>query len=191
MNLASIHLDKQKKILIVIICVFFIYIETSFILKAQTSGINNSNPKITRLKNDLANLNRDLANMRASRASEGKQNLKNQKTIIKPSKIISESQISGLLQDISIQANKLDIQIGQIRPSRETVNAKNVVGGNRFTPILISLDLTCDYHNLGKFINGLENSLVFLGVQELKISTQFSDYMKQKATLVLKTYVTK
>ncbi|MDD5097545.1 MAG: type 4a pilus biogenesis protein PilO [Candidatus Omnitrophica bacterium] len=188
MNLSSVQLDKQKKILIVIICAFIIYVDINFILKAQTSGINSLNPKITRLKNDLNNLNRDLNNMRASKST---QSLATKKAIIKSSKIISEGQISWLMQDISSQANKFDIQIGQIRPTREALNPKNAIGGGKFTPILINLVLTCDYHSLGKFINQLENSQVFLGVQELTISTQLPDYMKQKATLVLKTYVTK
>jgi Tfp pilus assembly protein PilO len=188
MNLNNIQLDKQKKILIVIFIILIVYVDMNYILKAQTAGINSLNPKINRLQNDLKNLNRDLANMRAA---AGKESLATQKATARSAKIISESQVSGLLQDISSQANKFDILIGQIRPSRETTNAKTVVAGDKFTPILINLDLTCDYHHLGKFINELENSLVFLSVQELKISNQLPDYMKQKVTLILKTYVAK
>lgn len=192
MNLSSVHLDKQKKILIVIFCALIIYVDIAFILKIQTAGINSLDPKITRLKNDFVSLNRGLDNMRALRVSKGKQSLATQKAIIKPSKILPEGQISGLLQDISSKANKFDIKIDQIRPSRETVSAKNAVAEDKlFMPILINLVLTCDYHNLGKFINELENSQVFLGVQELKISTQLPNYMKQKVALILKTYVTK
>jgi len=188
MNLNDIVLDKQKKILIVIFCALIIYVDTAFILKIQTGGINSLNPKIAKLKTDLNNLNRSLDNMRAAK---GKQGLAAVKTIIRSSKILSEDQVSGLLQDISIEANKFDIKVDQIRPSRETVNTKNANLGDKFVPILINLDLTCGYHNLGKFINGLENFLVFLSAQELKISTQLPDYMKQKVVLVLKTYVTK
>jgi len=186
-NLSSVQLDKQKKILIVIFSVLIIYVDTTFILKSQTAGIKSLNPKIARLKNDLLNLNRDLNNMRA----KGKQGLATEKVIARPLKIIPDNQVSGLLQDIASLANKFDIRIGQIRPIRETINAKNAIAGDKITPILINLDLTCDYHNLGKFINELENLQVFLSVQELRISTQLPDYMKQKVALVLKTYVTK
>jgi Tfp pilus assembly protein PilO len=188
MNLSSVKLDKQKKILIVIFFALIIYIDATFILKSQTSGIKSLDPKIVRLKKDLTNLNRSLDSMRATL---GKQGLTAQKVISRSSKILLEGQISGLLQDISSQANKFDIQIGQIRPSRETVNTKDITGGDKFTPILINLDLTGSYHNLGKFINELENFQVFLSVQELKISTQLPEYMKQKITLVLKTYAAK
>ena len=189
MNLNSVKLDKQKKILIVIFCVLIVYVDTTFILKSQSSGIKSLDPKITRLKNDLANLRQSLGSMRAT---QGKPGLTAKKAITKSSKILSEGQISGLLQDISSLANKFDIQLGQIRPSRQTINAKDALTGDKpFIPIIINLDLTCSYHNLGKFINELEGMQVFLSVQELVISAQLPDYMKQKVSLMLKTYVTK
>lgn len=187
MNLNNIQLDQQKKILIVIVCVFILYVEVAYILKGQSAGINSVVPKITRLKNDLNNLNRSLDAMRLAKS----QGASPTKPVTRASKILSEDQVSGLLRDISQQANKFDIQIGQIRPSRETVDAKNGLAGDRLIPILINLDLTCSYHNLGKFINELEGGQVFLSVQQLEIATQLPDYMKQKVKLVLKTYVTK
>jgi len=194
MNLANIQLDNQKKILILIFCVLIVYVDLSFILKAQMAGLKSFDPKMARIERDLLNLSRDLENMRVSKI---KQKVVSQKFPIKSSKIISEGQISGLIKDISNEANKFDIKISQIRPSREVKAAKpaatsaSVVVVDKFIPYLINLDLVCDYHNLGKFINALENSSVFMGVQELKISTQTPDYMKQKVNLVIKTYVTK
>lgn len=186
MNLANIQLDKQKKILIIIFCAFIIYADMNYILKAQIGGLKSLDPKITLLEKDLKNLNRDLENMRASK---GKPALETHKAVNRPVKIITESQISGLLQDISSAANKFDVKIIQVRPSRET--GKSVIPGDKLTPILINLDLICDYHNLGKFINNLENSPVFMGVAELKISARVPDYLKQKVSLVIRTYVSK
>ena len=188
MNLSSVKLDKQKKTLIVIVCAVIIYVDTTFILKTQMAGVNSLNPKIVSKKSDLVNLNRDLIKMRASK---GGQNEAAQKAAIKSSKLLLEGQLAGLLRDISSEANKFDIKISQIRPGREIQAAKSAVAGDKFTPILITLDLTGNYHNLGKFINSLENFPVFLNVQELKVSTRPSDYMKQKIILVLKTYVAK
>ena len=188
MNLANVQLDKQKKILIVIFCVLIIYVDTNYILKSQTAGIKSTDQKIAKLKTDLANLQRSLEDMRVAKSKQG---TSTKKAAVRSAKILSEGQVSGLLQDISSQANKFDIQIGQIRPVREAANAKNALAGDKFITILINLDLTCSYHNLGKFINELESMPVFLSVQELKISTQLPDYMKQNVGLILKTYVTK
>jgi len=186
MNLSQIQLDKQKKMLIVIFAVLIVYVDTSYILKAQMAGLKSLTPKITRLEKDLRNLNRDLGNMRTAKSNPV---LEASKAAKKPATIISESQVSGLMQDISNAANKFDVQIIQIRPLRET--GKSVIPGDKFTPILINLDLICDYHNLGKFINNLENSAVFMGVAELKISARVPDYLKQKVSLVIRTYASK
>jgi Tfp pilus assembly protein PilO len=186
MNLDNIQLDKQKQVLIIIFCVLIVYADLNYILKAQIAGLKKLDPKISRLEKDLKNLNRELENMRVAK---GKPALEARKAASRSSKIITESQISGLLQDISNEANKFDIRIIQIRPSRET--GKSAIAGDKFTPTLINLDLICDYHNLGKFINSLENSPVFMGVAELKISARMPDYLKQKVTLVIRTYVSK
>lgn len=188
MNLANIQLDKQKKILIVIFCILIVYVDMNYILKAQLAGLNSLNPKVARLQTDLKNLSRDIERMNLSK---GKPGLTAQKPAGSSSKIISEGEVSGLLQDISNAANKLGIRVIQIRPSRQIQVAKDAAIPGNLTPVLINLDLISDYHNLGRFISGLENSDVFMGVQEFKISTQLPDYLKQKVTLVIKTYVTK
>jgi len=189
MNFANIQLDNQKKILIVIFFILIAYVDLNFVLKAQLAGLKSLEPKITRIEKDLANLNRDLENMRTFKSKQG---ATSQKTKIKSFKILSESQIYGLLKDISSQANKLDVKILQILASREVKNTKPNTGmPDKFIPYLINLDLICDYHNLGKFINALENSQVFMEVQELKISTQLQDYIKQKINLAIRTYVAK
>jgi Tfp pilus assembly protein PilO len=186
-NLTNLQLNKQKKILIVIFFVLIAYADTRYVLKAQRAGLSSLDPKIARLNTDLVNLNRGLENMRSSKS---KPDFATRKRAAKSSTIPSESQISELLQEISTAANKFDIKISQIRPSRQTQKEKSA-GQDKLNSMLINLDLVSDYHSLGRFIQVLENSSVFMGVQELEISTQLPDYMKQKVTLVLKTYVTK
>jgi len=180
--------EKQKKILIVIVCVVILYVDLNYILKAQTQGLSGITPKITRLKNDLNNLNRDLNNMRALKS---KQPLVDQKAAVKSVTVISESQIIDLLQDISELANKSDVKIAQIRPSRESSGQKQPEGTDKYIPLFINLEITCDYHSFGRFINALENTQIFMAVQEFKVQAQPSDYLKQKITLVLRTYVNK
>lgn len=188
MNLTNIQLNKQKKILIVIFAILIAYVDTNYILKAQRIGLSSLDQKIARLNTDLANLNHGLENMRLSKSRPG---LAAQKKVIMPSRILSENQVSELLQEISTAANRFDIKIIQIRPSRQAQKEKTAIVQDKLTLMLINLDLVSDYHNLGRFIQALENSPVFMAVQEMEISTQLPDYMKQKVTLVLKTYVTK
>ncbi|MFA5004863.1 MAG: type 4a pilus biogenesis protein PilO [Candidatus Omnitrophota bacterium] len=188
MSISSAREEKQKKILIIIVCVVILYVDFSYILKAQTQGLNGITPKITRLKNDLNNLNRDLNNMRALKS---KQPLGEEKAAVKSATIIPESQIIDLLQNISELANKSDVKISQIRPSREAGGQKPLETIDKYIPLFINLEVICDYHSFGKFVNALENARIFMAVQEFKIQAQSPDYMRQKITLVLRTYVTK
>lgn len=188
MNLTNLALNKQKQIIIVVILVLLAYVDVSYILKAQRAGISRLDPKIVRLSADLANLKTGLENMRIAKVNPG---LSAQKKVMRSLRILAQSQVSELLQEISTSANKFDIKIAQLRPSRQVQKEKPALGQEKLIPMLINLDMICDYHSLGRFIQALENSAVFMGVQELEISTQLPDYMKQKVVLVLKTYVTK
>jgi hypothetical protein len=190
MNLANLQLTKQHKILIAIFFILIVYVDVSYILKAQLTGLNSLKPKISKLKIELANLNQGLENMRLAKGQSA--TALAQKKSLKSSRILSQSRVAELLQEISSLANKFNIQVVQLRPSRPAVKEKaSGAGKDKPGPLLINLELVADYHNLGRFIQALEDSDVFMGVSELEISTQLPDYMKQKVTLVLKTYVTK
>lgn len=187
MNLGDLKLDKQKKILIAIFLILIVYVDGSYILKAQTAGLKSLDPKIAKLKMDLASLNQGLENMRLNK---NKLSPGAPQKAISSSRILAENQLSQLLQEISNFANKLNIKISLIRPSHPA-KEKSALAQNKLNPVLINLDLVSDYHNLGKFLQALENSAIFMEVEELEITAQQADYLKQKITLVLKTYVTK
>ncbi|MBI4982998.1 MAG: type 4a pilus biogenesis protein PilO [Candidatus Omnitrophica bacterium] len=179
--------DNKKKILAVILCIIVLYLDFGVIMKAQLGGLKKIAPKIKKVKLDLSTLNKDLLRM---------QNIKNadpaaaRKEAQKVMRLIPEGQISFLLQGISENANKNFVAITRIKPAKE-LPAKGVVVPQNLTAYLISVDLSGDYHNLGKFINVLENGEVFLTVQNLRIQPDRQDLLKQKINLVLKTYVTK
>ena len=129
---------------------------------------------------------------------EAKRKLAEQKEIPKSKSkiIITEEQMPALLEAISGMANKRNIQIGQIRPIRETkkeVKGKKdkVVETKKFSILYIALDLSCEYHNLGLFISDLENTPEFIWVQDIKLNSDNDNYFKQRATVLLKTYVKK
>ena len=177
--LGKLELDKKKVGLIILICVIIIYVDFAFLIKLQLRNTTAVGAKIIKLKNDIEVLNKDLVTMQ--------QSSKKQEVAIKLKKIISEEQIPSLFQSISNIANRNNVKIMEIKPSK---GAKSSVSGG-FTPMLVTLDLSCGYHGLGKFINDLENAEVFIEVENLKILPQSQDYFKHGVNLVLKTYVGK
>ncbi|MCX5700834.1 MAG: type 4a pilus biogenesis protein PilO [Candidatus Omnitrophica bacterium] len=188
--LNTLELDNKKLILIFLISAAVFYFDFSLILKAQIASLSKSSAEVARRSSELTSLERDLKNMQDLKTKKA---LPEVTSLSKAKRFITESQVSTLLQDISNLANNNDVRILQVKPSRDQKASADTKlnPGPGLTVFYIALDLTGSFHQLGKFINDLENSQVFLMVQELKIDSQKDNYLKQKASVLLKTYVKK
>lgn len=187
---SKLQLDNKKIIVILLAALIIIYLDFSFIIKMQLRGIREIRPKIKKMKADLGRLNKDLAVMQQLKE---KQVENKEGAPLKAKKIITEESISSLLEYISNQANQNKIRIKQIKPSREAKvgSAAGSKEAEKFTPLLIALDLSCEYHNFGAFLNDLENAPDYLAVQDLRITRDTKNDFLQNVSLVLKTYVKK
>lgn len=175
-------LDSKKIVLIIIISVMFLYLDFAYLLKAQSEGLKKISGEVGKINNDLKGLEMGLKNMDAIRLQQKNLPRKNAK------KMISESQFSSLLHDISKIGNAHNVRILYIKHSREM--QKGAVAP-KLIPVFINLDLVASYHDLGKFINGLENDRIFISVESFKIEARPEETLKQRVSLTLKTYVTK
>jgi len=186
-KLSDVKLDRNKKILIVLFCVILVYVDVNYVLKMQTASLKKISANLSKLKTDFDKFNKDTQEMNRIKGNPALMKAKPQGA----KRIISDSDVSGLLQDIAGSANKSDIKILQIKPLKDISPADKVPGADKFSPLTITLDTICDYHQLGKFINALENGEIYMRVAEIRISTQQADYFKQRASLAIKTYVKK
>jgi len=188
--LETLELDNKKIFLILLICIIFLYLDFSFIFKSQLQALKTTEPKIAALKRNLGNFKKDMLKMDELKK---KQIEPAQKSAEKLKKIISSEQLPFLLQDLSDIANKNDVKIEQIKPSKDSQISKQdkIAGIDKLQPVLITLDLAGDYHHFGKFINDIEGAQAFIAVQGMKISSPKDEYFRQKVSLVLRTYVKK
>jgi len=189
--LAKLKLNDKKTILIIVSSlIIIIYLDLTFLINKQLGSIKNLGPKIGKLKKDLDTLEKDLFRIQDI---QNKQAQTKQKIISKVKKIITNEEKTACLQDISDLANKNKVKIIQIKFSSESESQKEVKVSSmeNLTPLLITLDLSCDYHQMGAFINDLENAQIFIAVQNMKITSQTEDFLKQEVILALKTYVKK
>ncbi|MDD5431372.1 MAG: type 4a pilus biogenesis protein PilO [Candidatus Omnitrophica bacterium] len=190
------NLDNKKILLIFIAFIVVSYLDYSFILSKQMDSISVIEPKIKKLKKDLSSLDNDLLKMEELKKKQAEVA---QKGLSKSKRLVSEDQVSSLFKDISDIANKNDIKVGQMKPGKDvpvaTAPKTNKPGApvatSKLSTFTIDLELLCAYHNLGAFINDLENSDVLIMVQSLKIMPEGENYMRQKVNLQLKTYVKK
>lgn len=185
--IAKLQLDKKKIILATIVFVVILYIDFSFILKTQFNAIKNANPKIIQLKKDLKKLNDDLISLKTQTKFEIKTKRPAEKTI---ERIVREDRLPQLLEEIVKTANKREVKIMQIKPVK-SVSGKQATDSTAYSSLLITLDILSGYHQLGKFINDLENMATFISVENLQIRPEANDYINQHVNLTLKTYVKK
>lgn len=187
-QIKNIEWDNKKIILVMVIFLAFVYLDYSLVIKTQFQNIKSIGPKITKLQKDIDVLNKDWQRMQ-----EVKEKQPDKKLVLRTKKIISEDQIATLLQSISDIANKNEIKINQIKPVKETQAKQDKLAKEtaKLSVFLINLDLLCDYHHLGAFINDLENMQAFITVQDIKITDSEGDLFKQKALVILKTYANK
>jgi Tfp pilus assembly protein PilO len=178
-------LDQKTLIIVIVVAVILLYLDFSFILKMQIKSAKDLSTKIAKIKKDIDLLNKDIALMQ-------KEGLKEEQ-LKEPAfdkKIITEAEVPSLLQEISDAANKNNARIIQIKSAVDTKSKDAVnLANKKIAPVIITLDLMCAYHNLGSFLNQLENSENFISISNLKIAREQSDYLRQRINLELKSYV--
>lgn len=184
-NLNALQLDNKKIALIILVAIIVFYVDYSFIIVPQLKGSKGLGLKIKKIKVDLDNFSRESARLQQEKTKKD--------AGLKGKKIMTEEQISVFLDNISSIANKNSVRIMQIIPSKElkAKDEKTSLDIKKLSPYLIKMDLSCDYHHLGAFLNNLENAEEFIAVEEIKIVPDPGNYLLEKINLVLKTYVKK
>lgn len=183
------ELDRNKIILIIIASLFLAYLDFSLLIQLQSRGVSALRPKIVKLNKDIADLSKDLSAIKE--LEQNKSLSSKQKGLARAKKIIHEEDLPLLLQDITDTANKANIKIMQIRPSKDPKAKEETVAGVKIIPVTITLNFSCGYHSLGNFISAIENSDKFMLAQEIKILTGKESYLAQEVALTIKAYVKK
>jgi Tfp pilus assembly protein PilO len=181
--LATIRADKQKLIAVAVAFLVIVYVDFSFVLKAQVKSLTDVKVKTTKLQADILAVKRDMAAMQQNQAKA------------KPSRpvkrIVSEGELLTLLESVSGIAKNDAVRVSQINPQKSP--RPPVRAGQQQSPFIavgIKLDLTCGYHSLGTFINDLENNEYAVSVEDVKITPDFSGGSQRvRVNLTLKTYV--
>ena len=181
----KLQLDQKAIIIIIAASLIIIYLDYTFLIKRQIKAISKVSPKVAKIKKDLNDINKNLL------AIQGLKNKQSASERKKFKEIISQEEVALLLQEISSIANNDGVKILQIKPSKEAQAKPEKIADQTLSSLLVTLDLVCSYHNLGKFINDLEDARMFMQVQNIKITEKDADSPIQLVNLVLKTYVKK
>ena len=175
------NFDQKKIILAVLMTIAVLYVDLTFLIGPLTKSLGASRAKIIKLKSDIDKFNKDLIIMQSQKQK-------------KPAKaeaqtIITQDQISFFLRQVQDLANKNGLIITQFKQS--VAPGEGAAAKAPFDTIRFMLDLSCDYHALGAFINQVEHLDIFVNIEDIKITPSVSDIFHQSANLVMSLYVKK
>lgn len=180
--LKKLQLDNQKIILICLLFVVIMYLDYSFLMKMQLDSIKAVKPKIAKLRVDIDAFNKNLAESKKGGERKNASYLR----------MLSTDQLPLLLEEISNMAKSNNVMLMQVKQVKETKKKEEKQAQpNNLTPLYVALDLSGSYHDLGKFINDLENADKFIAVQDMNIKQQQADPSLQNVSMLIKTYVRK
>jgi Tfp pilus assembly protein PilO len=186
----SILNNKQTKELIsfIILGIIILIIDFSFVLTKQLSQVSALKPALIETRKKVVESSGEVF-----RLDSFKKRLAELNTIVSKEKlgIVNEENIPNLLTEISRMADAEKLKIMQIRPHKEIRSDEkpNPAAKTRFYSLPISVIAQGEYHALGKFINKLENSTIFIKVNTLDIMSQAEGSKELDIKLLISIFV--
>ena len=95
-----------------------------------------------------------------------------------------------LIENISVLAIKEFVKISEIKPQLDIkpTSALNTQD-YKFSPLKIEIEASSGYHQLGRFLNKLENENPFISVKEFSIKQEPNNNSRHNIRLVLMTFI--
>lgn len=199
-------LDKKQQtiVLAVIFGLLFLYIYFQFFLKSSLAKLMELSSSIVQQR---ANLVKSEALV--GRKSEMEKSLADLESRMDKYKISlpARSDIPTILQEISRIASESKIKILKMEPVKESKEATGMpvppmpsmpgsleqqppqIGGTVYTEIPVKIEANGGYHDLGAFINNIENAKNFMKVSELDIDADSDNIYRHKIDMIIVAYV--
>ncbi len=152
----------------------------------QVNNLLSINPKITVLRKDLKQARIDI-----KRIAQYRRQVRELRQRMKKigNRILQTEEIPVILEEISLLARKNDVRINQIMPMKDSMEEvlDNKEGTYYSLPILISAK--AGYHNLGRFINQLEQDKIFMSITGLDIAGNVDNPRLHTICITIKAFI--
>ena len=157
------------------------------ILRPQIAAIADLADKIGKVSVELNTAKKDISGV-----AKLKEDIKSYraKVEIYEKRLPAEKEIPKLLESLSETARKSNVSIVGITPAQASANKPD---GSRKTHIYqevpILINARCGYHELGAFLDSLENEDRFMKIANIEIRANKAAPMKHDVELLVCTYV--
>ncbi|TAN59982.1 hypothetical protein EPN16_06140 [bacterium] len=181
---------QKKYVLTALISAIAVYADFTYVLRAQWNNYKQMSAKLRQAEVSLSQYDENSAYYKNLVLEYGR--IKDSRAEVEEN-VYSDASVPLFLDGLSRLANSYEVKIMQVRPqvapSDKAKGAEKALSPD-FHPLFLEFDLSCSYHQLGKFLNALErNPLV--EANRINIAPDAQDPLRQKALLTLKVYVQK
>lgn len=155
------------------------------IMKRQMDALNALNPKVTLLKEDIAETKNNIQKSDAYKAQIARLKEQLQKTGYK---IPSREEV---LDGISRIANQNKVKIDQMIPGKGMQEVLQKDLEEQYYAFPISLEAHGGYHDIGRFVDQLEKDNIYKSIAALTVESNAKDPAQHTARLMIKTILDK
>lgn len=193
-NMPELKLDESKKKILLIYAaalLFVILLYFFFFLKPSVARLFELIPKVAEINMDMKSVNDDL--LLEDRLKKKLQALEEELGEYEK-RLSREKEIPMLLENLSKIARSSRVKILSITPSSKTRNGrteKEKKGEGVYQEVPIAITAQSGYHELGTFINRLENNERYMQVSNMKIKSGKPNPKRHDVELVVYAYTFK
>lgn len=187
-SVESLNLDKNRNNIYIAFFILFILLDLLIILRLQIKGTGAAIKKIKKVKSELSAGRKDVASFYDLSARY--ENLKKAKEL-EAKQFIHEDEALALLGSLSNLAQDNNVVISQINPQKGAMPKEINSPMGKFYILQVIVNAQAGYHNLGKFLNQIENDPRFMKIITLDINQDSRDYLHHFIRLKIGVLVAK
>ena len=185
-NFKAQLIKNQKLVIYGIITACLLVANYSLFLRPTFVSLKETMPRLAQMQRQLASDKNLAANI-----PRFKSQIESMREAISShrKKFSTRQEIAELLKGLSEIAKDSNVKIISIKPHQlvEAQSANMASGAYQKFPI--SIKAVCGYHQLGAFLNRLENDETFMRVSDIKITSDEKDSSQHLVYILVNTYV--
>ena len=178
--------EKDRYLVLGIILFSIFLMDYFFILKPQMGILNAVNPKLTILQQEIKDVKENIPKAAGYQNEINRLKEQFQKSGYQ---ILFKEEVSVILEGISLLANQNKIKIEQMMPVKggEELLLKNNEGKYISFPIFVAVQGS--YHDIGRFVNKLEEDAIFKSISAFSITANPKDTAHHSVKMTIKAII--
>jgi len=180
------EINKHQKLIIYgILTLCLIIANYTLLFKPTLTSVRQTIPEVRTLQNRLVTAKNSITNIPRFKVQIEEMQ---KRVAVHQNKFSTKQDMSSILKGLSDTAKDTDVKIIAIKPypAAENNNQPSSAGYKKFP---ISVKASCGYHQLGKFLNELENADTLIRVSDIRIANDSNEDLHHQVYLLVNTFI--